>query len=137
MSKEIPCPKCGHVWLWADWKKDKDAFCPEGRGCAREDKARMDKSPIEQIKELAPMARIEMLENEVKNLRKGLEIYERERNRYKHAKPEITGAYFLAGGLGEIDDNYLPQFVEIVPAYGCGWSQVYEKTDRTISYEGS
>ena len=97
----------------------------------------MDKGPIEQIKELAPQARIEMLENEIKTLRKGLEIYERERNRYKHAKPEITGAYFLAGGLGEIDDNYLPQFVEIVPAYGCGWSQIYEKTDRTISYEGS
>lgn len=68
---------------------------------------------------------------------KGLEIYERERNRYKHAHPEVTGAYFLAGGIGEIDDNYLPQFVEIVPAYGCGWSQVYEKTDKTISYEGS
>jgi hypothetical protein len=97
----------------------------------------MDKSPIEQIKELAPQARIEMLENEVKNLRKALEVYERERNRYKHAKPEITGVYFLAGGYGDKDDNYLPQFVEIVPAYGCGWSQVYEKTDRTISYEGS
>jgi hypothetical protein len=81
--------------------------------------------------------RIEELEAEIKTLRKGLEIYEQERNRYKHAYPEKTGAYFLAGGLGEIDDNYLPQFVEIVPAYGCGWSQVYEKTDRTISYEGS
>lgn len=97
----------------------------------------MDKSPIEQIKELAPKARIEMLENEIKTLRKGLEIYKRERNRYKHAHPEMSGAYFLAGGLGEIDDNYLPQFVEVVPAYGCGWSQVYEKTDKTISYEGS
>jgi len=81
--------------------------------------------------------RIEELELKVKNLRKGLEIYERERNRYKHAYPEMTGAYFLAGGHGEIDDNYLPQFVEIVPAYGCGWSQVYEKTDIGVMYEGS
>lgn len=81
--------------------------------------------------------RIEELEQEVKTLRNGIEIYERERNRYKHAKPEITGAYFLAGGHGEIDDNYLPQFVEIVPAYGCGWSQVYEKTDIGVMYEGS
>ena len=81
--------------------------------------------------------RIEELEAEIKHLRKALEIYERERNRYKHAKPEMTGAYFLAGGHGETDDNYLPQFVEIVPAYGCGWSQVYEKTDKTIMYEGS
>lgn len=80
---------------------------------------------------------IEELEAEVKHLRKALEIYERERNRYKHAEPEMSGAYFLAGGHGPKDDNQMPQFVEIVPAYGCGWSQVYEKTDRTISYEGS
>ena len=81
--------------------------------------------------------RIEELELKVKNLRKGLEIYERERNRYKHAYPDKTGAYFLAGGYGDKDDNHLPQFVEIVPAYGCNWSQVYEKTDKTINYEGS
>ncbi len=68
---------------------------------------------------------------------KALDLYERERARFRHAKPEITGAYFLAGGYGDRDDNMLPQFVEIVPAYGCGWSQVYEKTERTISYEGS
>jgi len=68
---------------------------------------------------------------------KALDIYERERARFRHAKPEITGAYFLAGGHGEKDTNMLPQFVEIVPAYGCGWSQVYEKTEKTISYEGS
>ena len=77
------------------------------------------------------------LEAEIKKLRKGLEIYERERNRFKHAKPEMTGAYFLSGGHGPKDDNMMPQFVEIVPAYGCGWSMVYEDTGRTISYEGS
>ena len=49
----------------------------------------------------------------------------------------MSGAYFLAGGHGPKDDNQMPQFVEIVPAYGCGWSQVYEKTYKTISYEGS
>ena len=77
------------------------------------------------------------LEAENAKLRKALEIYARERARFLHAKPEITGEYFLAGGYGDKDDNYLPQFVEIVPAYGCGWSQIYEKTGRTISYEGS
>ncbi len=96
-----------------------------------------DKSPVEEIKELAPQARIEMLENEVKNLRKALEIYERERNRFKHATPEMSGAYFLTGGHGPKDDNQMPQFVEVVPAYGCGWSMIYEDTGRTISYEGS
>ena len=70
-------------------------------------------------------------------LERGLDIYERERQRFRHAKPEITGAYYLAGGYGEKDDNMLPEYVEIVPAYGCAWSQVYQKTDKMISYEGS
>lgn len=81
--------------------------------------------------------RIEELEAENEKLLKALDIYERERNRFKHAKPEITGAYFLTGGHGPKDDNQMPQFVEVVPAYGCGWSMIYEDTGRTISYEGS
>lgn len=95
------------------------------------------KGPIEEIKELAPHAKIEMLEDEVKKLRKALEIYERERERFKHAYPEMTGAYFISGGHGNTDDNMLPQYVRIVPAYGCAFEVVYEKTDRTITYEGS
>jgi hypothetical protein len=74
---------------------------------------------------------------QVNNLIKSLGFYERERNRFRHSKPEITGEYFLAGGHGDKDENMLPQFVRIVPAYGCAWEQIYEKTDRTISYEGS
>jgi hypothetical protein len=96
-----------------------------------------DKSPVEQIQELAPQAKIEMLEAENQKLRKALEIYQRERDRFKHNNPEMTGAYFLAGGHGLKDDNQLPQFVEICPAYGCAWVQIYEDTGRTISYEGS
>lgn len=80
---------------------------------------------------------IRQLEEENYKLKKALEIYQRERDRYRHSVPEISGDYFLAGGYGDRDRNQLPQFVEIVPAYGAGWSQVYEKTDRTISYEGS
>ena len=96
-----------------------------------------DKSPVEQIKELAPQARIEMLEAENEKLRKALDLYQRERDRFKHAKPEITGAFFLTGGHGPLDDNQLPQFVEICPAYGVGWTKVYEDTGRAIMYEGS
>ena len=77
------------------------------------------------------------LEAENEKLRKGLEIYKRERERFKHNNAEMTGAYFLSGGYGETDNNMLPQFVRIVPAYGCAWEQVYVKTDKTISYEGS
>lgn len=70
-------------------------------------------------------------------LEKGLEVFDRERERFRHAKPEFTGEYFLAGGHGDVDSNMLPEYVRIVPAYGCAWEQVYVKTDKTISYEGS
>jgi hypothetical protein len=81
--------------------------------------------------------RAKKAEEEVEKLRKALDIYERERDRFRHAKPEITGEYFLAGGYGERDANQLPQYVRICPAYGVAWEQVYEKTDRTVTYEGS
>jgi hypothetical protein len=73
----------------------------------------------------------------IKKLEKALEIYTRERERFKHTHPEMTGAYFLSGGHGETDDNILPEYVRICPAYGAAWEQVYVKTDKTISYEGS
>lgn len=81
--------------------------------------------------ELLP--KVEELEEENKKLRKALEAYERERNRYKHAHPEMTGAYFLSGGHGTKDGNQLPMYVEIVPAYGCGWSMVYKKQDEQLA----
>ena len=74
---------------------------------------------------------------QVTNLHKALDVYKRERDRYRHAKPEITGEFFLSGGHGERDDNMLPKYVTICPAYGAGWDQVYEKTERTILHEGS
>jgi hypothetical protein len=73
----------------------------------------------------------------IEKLRKALDVYERERERFRHAKPEITGEYFLTGGHGERDANQLPQYVRICPAYGCAFEVVYEKTDRTVTYEGS
>ena len=81
--------------------------------------------------------RIEELQAENEKLRKGLDIYQRERDRFKHANPEMTGAYFLTGGHGPKDDNQMPKFVEVIPSYGCGWSMIYEDTGRTISYEGA
>lgn len=77
------------------------------------------------------------LQQKISDLEKALELYQRERDRFKHNNPEITGAYFLSGGRGEVDGNLLPEFVRIVPAYGCAWEQLYKKTDETISYEGS
>lgn len=82
-------------------------------------------------------ARCKEAEAKVEKLYKALEVYQKERDRFKHAHPEMTGVYFLAGGHGKKDDNFLPEFVEISPAYGAGWVMVYQRTDKTISYEGS
>jgi hypothetical protein len=73
----------------------------------------------------------------IHKLEKALDIYERERERFRHNAPQLTGEYFLAGGHGDKDDNMLPEYVRICPAYGCAWEQVYVKTDKTISFEGS
>ena len=78
-----------------------------------------------------------LAKNKIEKLEKALEIYERERSRFKHSHPEITGAYFLTGGHGDRDNNELPQYVNICPAYGCAWEQIYERADKTITYEGS
>jgi len=96
-----------------------------------------NETPVEQIKNLTPQAQIEMLEDEVRKLRKALDLYERERTRFRHAKPEFTGDFFISGKLGNSDENGLPDKIEVCPSYGCAWVQVYEKTDKTISFEGS
>jgi hypothetical protein len=89
------------------------------------------------LQELASLGQAqEAYEAQVK-LEKALELYQRERDRFKHNYPEMSGAYFLTGGQGEVDSNQLPEYVRICPAYGCAWEQVYVKTDKTISYEGS
>lgn len=80
---------------------------------------------------------VEELEAENKKLHKAIEIYERERTRFKHAKPEMTGEFFIAGCHGSKDNNLMPQFIEVCPAYGAGWVMIYKNTGRTISYEGS
>ena len=50
---------------------------------------------------------------------------------------EFPDTWFAWHGFGERDRNGLPQYIEVVPAHGVGWTQVYEKTERTISMEGS
>lgn len=50
---------------------------------------------------------------------------------------QLPNTWFVCGEHGVKDTNNLPQFIDVCPAYGVGWSQVYEKTDRTIMTEGS
>lgn len=62
-------------------------------------------------------------------LEKALEIYDKERTRFRHAHPELTGVYFIAGESGNKDANLLPDRIWICPAYGCDWTVAYERTD--------
>lgn len=49
----------------------------------------------------------------------------------------LPNTWFVCGEMGEKDSNGLPQYIDVCPAYGVGWYQVYEKTDRSVSTEGS
>lgn len=49
----------------------------------------------------------------------------------------FPNTWFVCGEMGEKDQNGLPQYIDVCPAYGVGWYQVYEKTDRSVSTEGS
>jgi hypothetical protein len=73
--------------------------------------------------------------NYIRKLERSLDLYEQERIRFRHAKPEMTGAYFISGESGYKDDNLLPEYIWVCPAYGCGWSQRYVKTDKASGPE--
>lgn len=50
---------------------------------------------------------------------------------------QYPDTWYVAGELGEKDQNNLPKYIEVVPAWGVDWSQLYERTDRTIGGMGS
>ena len=50
---------------------------------------------------------------------------------------QLPDTWFVCGELGEKDQNNLPKYIEVCPAYGVDWSQLYERTDRTIGGMGS
>ena len=50
---------------------------------------------------------------------------------------QLPDTWYVCGEMGNKDQNGLPQYIDVCPAYGVGWYQVYEKTDRTVSTEGS
>jgi hypothetical protein len=52
----------------------------------------------------------------------------------KTSYPEQTGHYFISGELGDKDQNGLPEYVQIVPAYGVDWHMLY-KRDRSFGPE--
>lgn len=49
----------------------------------------------------------------------------------------LPNTWFVCGEHGEKDQNNLPKYIEVCPAYGVDWSHVYERTDRIIGGMGS
>ncbi len=43
--------------------------------------------------------------------------------------------YFIHADGGTKDINGMPERIYVVPAYGCDWSQVYERTDKITGPE--
>lgn len=41
-----------------------------------------------------------------------------------------AGVYFICGEGGEKDGNGLPARIHVCPAFGCGWSEIYERIAR-------
>lgn len=73
---------------------------------------------------------VEAYEGELKKLRKLNEII-----RHEVLAEKLGNIYFIAGGLGAIDKNGLPDKLMICPAYGVDWMQIYHKTEETFGTE--
>lgn len=43
--------------------------------------------------------------------------------------------YFIHSDGGEVDSNGMPERLYVVPAYGCDWSQIYVRTEKTVGPE--
>ena len=55
---------------------------------------------------------------------------------YKHLNAENhPGVYFIHGSLGSYDDNDMPEKLMVVPAYGCDFSYIYQRTEKTTGPE--
>lgn len=56
----------------------------------------------------------------------------------RRSYPEnFPDTWFVANGIGQKDENNLPQYIWVCPAFGVDWLQVYEKTERTVGGMGS
>jgi len=48
---------------------------------------------------------------------------------------KYPNTYFIHGGLGEKDQNGMPDKIMVVPAYGVDFSYIYTREERTIGPE--
>jgi len=69
---------------------------------------------------------LEAYEGELKRLRKFYELVD-----HTILAEKLGDRYFICGEGGDKDANRLPDTIQVCPAYGCDWFQIYKKTDQT------
>ncbi len=58
------------------------------------------------------------------------EQFELLKKMFFHRVPErMPDTYFICGDGGETDDDMLPEYIFVCPAYGVGWSIAYKKVN--------
>jgi hypothetical protein len=48
---------------------------------------------------------------------------------------KFPGTYFIHSGLGETDQNGMPERLLVVPAFGVDFSYIYQRTEKTTGPE--
>lgn len=83
------------------------------------------------------MSNIGNVGSDLDTVKDAKEYIEKLENILRKVFPEQSGHFFICGELGDKDSNGLPNKLQICPAYGCDWSQIYERTDKTVGGMGS
>lgn len=63
----------------------------------------------------------------IEYLERKLKLLEKIDMLMKTSYPEQTGHYFISGEHGEKDDSGLPEYLQVVPAYGVDWHMTYKR----------
>lgn len=87
--------------------------------------------PLEQFAEAVAKENAR-LRQEVERLR---EKCDRQAIILRQFSPDKYPTYFIHAGLGEKDQNNMPEKLLVVPAYGVDFSYVYEYTGKTTGPE--
>ncbi len=79
-----------------------------------------------------------LMNNAANELEEILKLLEKQQKIIRRIYVEhFPDTYFVCGESGSKDQNGLPDRIEVCPAYGVDWSQIYVKSDRTIGGMGS
>jgi hypothetical protein len=97
------------------------------------ERLRQDMSPTRDLKSTIRNRLHEEAADEIERLR---EKCDKQAMILRRLTPDkFPDTFFIHGHLGTKDQNGLPEKLLVVPAYGCDWSQIYVKTDKTTGPE--